>query len=565
MKLTWNYLFAGVIVALFARSGLGAPPRIRSHFPAAGARGVDTRLQVLGQGLGPGAKLLLPFAAEVRFEHGSGEQAFFTLKPAKDISPGVYPVRVQMPSGLSNMVLFAVTDLPVVREVEPNGRLAQAQRVEWPCLIVGSMGGQGAPHPSKDVDLYRFSVKKGERLTLVTETQRLGLTPDLLIRLRGPDGRELTHNDDTPGLGVDARLDYTFREAGEYLVEVHLTEFNYYGRNFSYLLKIGNFDYARSVFPLGGRRGEKLRLTVTGRDGQNSHLDAQAPADPWAEEWRLPLPDHPGSLPWRLALGDWPEVMEDAGLGGPQKVAWPTIVNGRIAKPEEVDRFRLAVKPGQKVRARVDASYLGSALCGLLRAYDPAGKRLSENHGRRTRMEVDPLLDFVVPENVQEVTLTLEDCFGRGGIDYPYRLTLEPGGPDFELSLGIDFPGDGKAQNDVLHLPVGKAVALPVRVLRRDYDGPIKLIAMAVPAGITVQSGEILAAKNSGAITLAAGAQAPPLTELRLFGEAKIDGQTLRRKVIRPLHLAQPYFTNLPWDWRLTRVLCCKVAENPGK
>src|SRR5207244_3707571 len=98
------------------------------------------------------------------------------LKPAKDVVPGIYPIRVRTAEGVSNLVLFAITDLPVIREVEPNGPPAEAQRIEWPCLIAGSIGGAGAPHPSKDVDLYRFTVKAGQRLTFVAETRRLGLT-----------------------------------------------------------------------------------------------------------------------------------------------------------------------------------------------------------------------------------------------------------------------------------------------------------------------------------------------------------------------------------------------------
>ena len=205
-----------------------------------------------------------------------------------------------------------------VVEMEPNDRLQQAQRIDWPCMIAGSLGGRGAPHPSKDVDTYKFAVKAGQRLTFVSETRRVGLAPDLAMRLRDPKGRELAFCDDVPGLGVEPRIDYTFKEAGDYTVEVHFTHFNYTGRNHNYQLKIGAFNYARSVFPLGGKRGEKVKLTVTDRDGKPSTLQARVPADPRAEEWWLPLVDFPGSLPWRMAVGDLPEVMEEPDRTGPQ-------------------------------------------------------------------------------------------------------------------------------------------------------------------------------------------------------------------------------------------------------
>ena len=42
-------------------------------------------------------------------------------------------------------------------------------------------------------------------------------------------------------------------------------------------LRVGDFDYARTVFPLGGRRGEKVRFTVVNRDGKTSMTSLSAP------------------------------------------------------------------------------------------------------------------------------------------------------------------------------------------------------------------------------------------------------------------------------------------------
>lgn len=535
-----------------------APPWLRSHFPSAVQRGVETRLQFLGKDFAPGMTLIAPFAAEVRVDSSGSEQAFVVLKPGQDVTPGVYPIRLRTAGGVSNLVLLAITDLKVVREVEPNGRLAEAQRVDWPCVIAGSIGGTGAPHPSKDADLYRFTVKAGQRLTFVAEARRLGLTPDLIMRLRDGKGRQLAECDDTPGLGVDPRIDFTFTEAGDYFLEVHLTFFSWSGRNLAYLIKVGEFDYVRSVFPLGGRRGEKLKLSIAGRDGRTTLIDTDVPKEAWQDDWLVPMPKHPGSLPMRLAIGDFAEIFEDAGRSSPQVVKGPVTINGRIGKPDEIDRYALAVQPGQKVRARVDAFCHGSPLDGVIRVFDPAGKLIGESLPRRPRMLPDPLLDFAVPEGVREVTVTIEDGFGRGGDEFAYRLTLEPGGPDFELHLGAVHPRDGNAQNDVVHLPVGAAVAVPVRVLRRGYDGPIKIRPIDPPPGVTV-SGVVSEGKAAGEITFTASAQAAPLFEIALVGESEIDGKLVSRKVVHPLHLAEPYFTNLPWNWRLTRVLCCKL------
>lgn len=537
-----------------------APPELRSIVPAGLQRGVETQLTFYGPGFAAGMELVLPFPAEIKLNSASSEVASFTVQPGKDVPVGIFPVRVRTAGGVSNMLLLAVHDLRRVIEVEPNDRLHQAQRIEWPCMITGALGGRGAPHPSKDVDVYKFAVEAGQRLTFVSETRRVGLAPDLAMCLRDPRGRELAFSDDTPGQGVEPRIDYTFKEAGDYTVEVHFTNFNYTGRNHNYQLKIGPFNYARSVFPLGGKRGETVSLTVTDRDGKPSTVQARVPADADAEEWWLPLADFPGSLPWRMAVGDLPEVMEDADRTSPQVIAWPATVNGQIGTPDEVDRYRLVVKPGQKLRVAADAFYHGSALDGVLRVYDSAGKVLAANDNRGGRMNPDPLVDFTVPDGVNEVTVTLEDSFGRGGAEFAYRMTIEPGGADFELFTGTERPRTGWPDSDAVNLPVGQPNKLAVRVVRNGYQGAIELKSAAAPAGITVSPVVIPEGMATGEITLTATAQAPAsLFEIGLVGEAVVDGKVITRKVVRYIHIAEPSFTNMRWDWRLTRLVGAKV------
>jgi hypothetical protein len=553
--------WCAVILAMVSPSfAWTAPPEIRSIVPPGLQRGVETQITFYGPGFGPGMELVVHFPANVKLNSASGEVATFSVQAAKEVPVGIYPVRVRTADGISNIQLLAVHELPRVVETEPNDRLPQAQRIDCPCVITGALGGRGAPHPSKDVDTYKFTVKAGQRLTFVSETRRVGLAPDLAIRLRDPRGRELVFCDDTPGLGVEPRIDYTFKEAGDHTVEVHFSHFNYAGRNHNYQLKVGACNYARSVFPLGGKRGETVNVTVLDRDAKPSTLQAHVPADPRADHWWLPLVDFPASLPWRMAVGDLPEVMEDPDGTGPQVIVWPATVNGRIAKPDEVDRYRLRVKPGQQIRITADAFYHGSALDGVLRVYDPAGKMLAANDNRAGRMNSDPLVDFTIPEGVDEVIVALDDGFGRGGTDFPYRMTIEPGGPDFELFTGSVRSLTNWPENDAVNLPIGEPVKVAVRVVRRGYQGAIQLKAVDAPPGITVPPVLIPEGAASAEITFIATAQAPAsLFEVGLVGEAQVEGKIVTRKVERYIHIAEPSNTNMRWDWRLTRLVCTKV------
>ena len=73
----------------------------------------------------------------------------------------------------------------------------------------------------------------------------------------------------------------TPRYWGDHILELRSTGGG--GWTNHYLVKIGAMDYARAVFPLGGRRGEMRKLQVVDRDGRTSTIEARVPADPWLD------------------------------------------------------------------------------------------------------------------------------------------------------------------------------------------------------------------------------------------------------------------------------------------
>ncbi|MCE9533159.1 MAG: hypothetical protein K8T89_18835, partial [Planctomycetes bacterium] len=479
-------------------------PRLTEFTPPVLQRGVESELRVYGFDFGKDAELILPFKAEIRGGGNSDQAATFNIKPAADVPLGVYPVRVRTSDGITNLRLLNLVDVPVVRVKEPNGRyrvgkldLELVQPIPIPCVIAGQ-------RLERDIDAFRFRVQSGQRLTLVTETWRNGLTPDPLLCLRDGLGRSITYAHDTPTLQRDERLDHTFAKEGDHILEMRSTGGS--GWNNHYLAKIGDFDYARSIFPLGGRRGENVAFTITNRDGKASVINARVPADPYSDHWRLPLPDHPGSLPWSLAAGDLPEILEDEKRSEPQKLAWPITVNGRVAKADEEDLYRIAVEPGQRIRVRAEAYHFGSTLDGYLMIYDPIGKKLLAKHDDEVyRGLPDPAIDLEVPAGVREVIVALRDTMNRGGPEYSYRLTVERGGADFLLWMG------GKQQptneenvgwhradrSDTLNLTPGQEAKLKLSVRRvkaddphyagpvQGYAGVIHVKAVNVPPGVT--------------------------------------------------------------------------------
>jgi hypothetical protein len=578
-------LAGGLAAILVSASAWGGEPRINTVYPPTFERGVATSVQIVGKELATATELSVPFQAEIsKTSGGNVEVVTFSIKPAPKTPPGVYPLRVVSQEGISNLRLIAVTTVPVVKrarelkEAYKNGRpdFEQAQRVEWPVVVTGG-------RLEREVDLYRFAVQAGQRLTLVTETRRLGLTPDPVMRLRDAGGRTLVYAHDTPGLASDERIDYTFDKAGEYILE--LESFGAGGWNNHYVARIGPFDYARALFPLGGRRGETVQFRVTGRDGEISTVEARVPAEPGIDQWRLPLEKYSGSLSWPLAIGDLPEIMEDENTTAePSLLAWPVTVNGRISKAGEEDLYRIAVKPGEHIRGVVEAYRLGSTLDGYLMVYDPVGKKLlASNDDQTYRGNPDPGLTFQVPDDYKEkeVIICLRDTMNGGGENYTYRLTVERGGPDFYLWLGNAADGTKQNEenvswskmdgNDTLNLPVGQETKLKISV-RRDpkqndphykgplqgYQGPIHLRAAQTPPGVTIKPAVIAEGALTGELICIASADAPagPF-EIVIVGEGtRPDGSVIRRIAERKLYTADAAMINLAWNWRVTKLAC---------
>ena len=568
----------------------GRGPLINTVNPPALVIGKETTIQLEGRNLDRATHLLLPFTAKVRRSAGGVESTRFVVSVPETVESGVYPVRVYGLSGVSNLRLICVgRDRVIQTRAAGNGRyrggridLASALAIEWPCRVAGG-------RLSQDIDLFRVSVRAGQRLVFSTQTRQLGLTPDPVIRLRDARGRTLALVHDTPTLRKDERLDYTFKQAGEYFVE--LQSFGVAGWTNHYVLKIGPHEYARTVYPLGGRRGKLIDVSVVGRDGRVASRKVRVPSDAARDRWRMPLPGHPGSLPWAMASGSLPERHEKRmRVGGSVEVPvadWPVTINGRIDEAGEEDRFRLAVRPGQIIRAQVAAWYLGSALDGLLMAWDPVGETLlATGDDLRYRANVDPGLEFTVPPGVSSVVLSLRDTLDRGGIEFPYRLTIEPGGPDFFLWMGRrqnPFENSGWERmdaNDTVTVPRGGQVTVRITARRnikgrkpddgyykgpvRGFDGKIRLVASELPAGVTAVSGEIAAGETAGEITFRATRDAVTLApfSVAVFGEAtRRDGTRLRRVAERMLFLSDPQMTHMPWQWRSQKLVGVVVPQ----
>jgi hypothetical protein len=537
-------------ILLLSQLTYAAAPVITELQPRGAERGHAFTLTVNGRDLPSDAKIFSTLPASFTLVKSDtpampGRSIEFLVEPKSDTAPGVYPIRIESPKGISNVLLFTIGTFPEVTEEESrpyarpnlNDSIETAEPIQSsPVTVNGTLRGA-------ERDVFRVYGKAGERRVFEVEARRCGSAIDPVLRILDGNGKQLAISDDAPGAGLDPRIDFTFPREGNYYVEVHDARFSKQTQNF-YRLKMGSYAYADGIFPLGGKRGEATEVTFF---GTNLKTPVKTTVDlrNIASEKRLTtvaLPDSP-VLPVNFAVSDLPELI--GPIDGSLPV--PSVMNARLSKPGQIDRYKIQVEPEETLLFELQARELGTSLLeGIITVYDASGKKLDSAGDKplpedvfavqgSSRTSSDPFLNFNVPKDVHEITVTVEDLAERGGQLYGYRLSTRRDAEEFKLALAEPY----------VNIPAGGTAILNVLADRRGYDGPIQLTIPDLPSGIQVDGGliprEIVVNNNrsfnrEGILTLTAAPGVElPARQLVVWGEGKLsNGTTIRRRASGP-------------------------------
>ena len=527
---------------LFACAPMCAQPVLDRMQPRGARAGTAVRTVLEGKRLGPTPLLLsdagfaaTPLTSAPAPGQLPTEKLVYLLEIGKDADPGVYPLRIETPEGLSNALLFTIGEFPEATEVESdpeaegddatNDFLETAQELETPVTVEGRL--QGAER-----DLFLVRAKKGQKLVAEVAARRAGSAIDPNLELLDSTGLVIARSGDSQGLGLDSRLTFEARADGEYFLAVRDERFSTQDQDF-YRLTVGEYRFADSVFPLGWTRGSKVRVEFFGgnlSEPVEGEVDlGEAPR--YASETWVRMPGTPSSVPFLLSDGEERLESESSGV-----LEDGIVMNGRIAAPGETDQYKLPVMSGDQWAFELRSGELpGSSLYGVMtiaggsETLAVAGKHAGDPNpyiiSTTGQTATYPFVNLTVPPDVSEITVSVEDLLDRGGPGFAYRLAARKQGPDFLLTLNEPY----------INIPRAGSAVLTVTAERRGYYGPIELYLENAPDDMEVSGGHIaptstlgntLPRFETGRLTLTPGPGAE-LRRLNLIvrGRASEEGQ----------------------------------------
>lgn len=498
-----------VVAGLWASAqSVHAAPRITEIVPGGLQLGATTSVTIRGSQLAGPVKCMLPgMVAEVKVVSQSANQLQIDVQlPATSLVPGIYPIRVATPSGISNPLLVSVDQLPTT------ALASDTHLKKLPAAVSGKLAGA-------QLTQLAFDGQAGQQVVVEVEAQRLGSALQPLLILRNPRGVQLAYSQQENALSGDARIAMKLPVDGTYQVTLHDDLFKATNPSF-FRLKVGDIGYADQVFPSVAERGtapalEFVSSNLPGTKSQPTDSLLSAIPTAWPTS-NLPMS---GPAP-ALALSEMPQAIEDANSDKLQNVAAPTGISGRLAQANEKDKYLIDVTPGSKLRVELTSHRLGTPLDGLLTISKPDGGVIATADDQADTL--DPAANVSVPQNVSQVVVEVADRLDRGGEAFIYHLQVAPPQPDFELLLDADS----------IQVPRGGVAVVPVRVKRTGYNGPILLQWSELPEGVTAVGSSIPAGADEALLALQAGASdasAVAASLSQLVGKAQLRGETVQR------------------------------------
>ena len=485
-----------LLTAACATSAFAAYPTFTTTVPNGGQRGTEVKLTVTGTRLTDFESLIFfsPGFTQKSVDKVEANKVQLTIGIASDVPPGNHLMRIRTKSGISHARQFFVGIFPNVEEKEPNSDFETPQVIQLNTTVEGVV-------QNEDVDYYRVSLKKGQRLSVEVDGLRLGYTVfDPFLAIIDKNRFEKVVSDDTILHRQDGYCSYVAEEDGDYTIMIRESSYRGSGNSY-YRLHVGSFRRPDVVFPAGGKIGTKTKVRFIERDGSfEEEVQLPSEADPDFMLFSKSQEPAPSGNPFHLVNYDNAFEVEpnDEQAKATPAATEPIALNGIIEKPGDVDFFKVPLKKGMTLEVQALAQSIGSPLDSVVNIYNEKGGSISGNDDGGGRRRLDSKFKIAIPAD-GDYFVRVTDHLERGGPGYVYRLELIAAEPEVFFA-SPQYSVNDNDYRQFIPVPQGGRYATLVNVTRSNVAGDFKFEVQNMPKGVKLLTE--LAPKDLGSVPL---------------------------------------------------------------
>ncbi|MCX7917987.1 MAG: PPC domain-containing protein [bacterium] len=476
---------------------------------------------------------LTPYRTE-QIKRSIQEKVLVKAEIASDIEPGVYELKIQTFSGLTNSLNFYVSDVKEVKEKEkiPFFTVFDPPKEVFDTPII--INGQIFPG---DIDKFYFNAKKGQKL--IIELKGRDIIPFMadavpgwfqgVLTLYDSKGKEIAFVDDYY-FNPDPVIFFEVPYDDEYIIEVR--DAIYRGReDFVYRLFIGEKPFITYIFPPGAEKYEEAVVSIYGWNLDTKMIKLNTDLE---EDKIYKLNVKPKGLVSNdvcYIINDIQQIDEKEPndiFKNANFILIPQIVNGKISKKGDVDNFKFKCSKGDKIAIEVYSRRLGYPLDSLILLTDSNGKILAKNDDYFDKSfdilthHADSYILFEVPKD-DVYYLKIIDAQSHGGEEYIYRIRIEKAKPNFDLFVSPSS----------INIPLGATVPFYIYAVRKDgFDGEIEIYIKDPPEGLTLNGNKIPKGKDKICLTITANSSFISFNNpipIKIEGIANINGHNIKK------------------------------------
>ena len=522
--------FIAALVVL--SSSACAAPFIEEVDPPVLQRGAVTRVTLRGndlrQAVGVWASLpTSPVSSSIITTNNQNEVTLDITVP-DDAQLGLHGLRLATQSGLSNVHIVLIDELPLTPAPGEVKVAGQSIDVDLPCCLVASC------RPAA-IDQYGIHVATGQSVAFEVVGSRFGKNYDPLITVRDESGSIVAQRDNDPGLFYDCRFAHTFETSGRFIVEVR--ESRYEGNKaWNYVLRMGDFPAANVAIPSVAMPGSKASLwlpeisddpfevTVAARPRMRSFFQEVRSSSRTVATW-MPLQST------SLTKHSFESEPNDDPDETATVVSIPGMLSGIINAPDDRDCFAFHLTKGQTINITAESREIGSAADLELVLYQPDGREVQRNDDasyvfKQQTVPLEARFTFGARTDGQH-WLMVSEVAADGGPSFAYRIDIAEPEPKFTLAADVSR----------LTIPQKSWQPIPIKVTRERLSGPIELELIGAPTGISLQPSTIPAAVPETICRLVATGEAPlGISTLEIVGRWKSEDGMDNAEAIVSVH-----------------------------